>query len=388
MQLKKIIYIHQYFKTPKESGAIRSLHISKGMVDQGMYVDMITSHNKSNYELNIIDGVNVHFIPVNYSNKLTFVNRYFAFFSFVFAAIKLIQKLPKADLCYATSTPLTVGIIALWIKWINNIPYIFEVRDLWPEAPIQLGIIKSPILKYISILLEKTIYENSNKIVALSPGIEQGILQKYQKAKILVVPNLADIDYFGRSDTELQENKNFVIGYFGTFGLANHLEYILEIALECQKMKLSILFMLVGDGAKKNDLVQKATEMKLENVQILPHQNRTEIKSLLRKTDACVTSFLDIPILETNSPNKFFDGLAAGKLSIVNTKGWLRELVEKNECGIYYDPKKPETFPNLIGPFIKDKKLLESYQANGLRLAKSEFSKNKLAEQICSLILS
>ncbi len=351
-----------------------------------MHVDMITSHNKSSYELKTIDGIHVHYLPIKYSNKLTFTNRYFSFLKFVIVAIKLIYKLPKPDLCYATSTPLTIGIIALWLKWIKNISYIFEVRDLWPEAPIQLRIIKSPISKYIYRRLEKIIYRNANKIVALSPGIEHGILQKCPKAKIPIVPNMADINFYSGINIEPQENKKFTIGYFGTFGMANHLEYVLQIAFECQILKLPILFMLVGDGAKKKSLILKANKTKLKNIQFLPHQRREEIRVLLNKTDACFTSFLDIPILKTNSPNKFFDGLAAGKLSIINTKGWLRELVEKNECGFYFDPKKPEAFPALIKPFIEDKKLLESYKSNGLKLAKSEFSKDILVEKVCSLI--
>lgn len=356
------------------------------MVDRGMHVDMITSHNKSSYELQTINGIHVHYLPIKYSNKLTFINRYFSFFKFVFAALTLIHKLPKPDLCYATSTPLTVGIIALWLKWVNKISYIFEVRDLWPAAPIQLGIIKSPVAKYISARLEKIIYKNANNIIALSPGIQQGVLQKCPKAKILMVPNMADINFFNEINIEPQENKNFSIGYFGTFGMANHLEYVLRIAFESQILKLPILFVLVGDGAKKNSLILKANKMKLKNVQFLPHQRREEIRVLLNKTDACITSFLDIPILETNSPNKFFDGLAAGKLSIINTKGWLRELVEKNECGFYFDPKKPEAFPALIKSFIEDKKLLESYKSNCLKLAKSEFSKDILVGKVCSLI--
>ena len=400
--MNRVVYIHQYFKTPEEGGAIRSYHISKGMVDREIKIDMITSHNKRKYEKKIIDGIHVHYLPVNYSNELSSARRYIAFFKFVLAAVKLTQKLQKPDLCFATSTPLTVGMIALWLKWTKQIPYIFEVRDLWPEAPIQLGIIKSALIKHLSIKLEKVIYKNANRIVALSPGIEKGILNKCGKVKISMIPNMADIDFFYENPPEIHapppacrigraggHNKSeFIIGYFGAFGMANNLEYILDAAKECQKANLPVSFKLIGDGARKSAIELKAIQMNLDNIEILPHRNRFETRTLLEKVDACFTSFLTIPILETNSPNKFFDGLAAGKLSIVNTKGWLKELVEQNNCGFYTDPAKPEKFPLLIKPFIQDKKLLNSYQENALRLGKIKFSKKKLVHEICDLVLN
>ena len=108
----------------------------------------------------------------------------------------------------------------------------------------------------------------------------------------------------------------------------------------------------------------------------------------MAEVDACLTSFLDFPVLATNSPNKFFDGLAAGKLSIVNTKGWLKELSESNECGIYIDAEKPEEFPDLILPFLENNELLREYQLNSKRLAKEKFSKDMLSNEMCNLILS
>ncbi len=385
-KLKKVVYIHQYFKTPEEGGAIRSYYISKGMVDHGIEVELITSHNKARYEQKNIDGIRVHYLPIQYSNYYSFSKRYIAFFNFAFAAIKLSKKLPTPDLFYVTSTPLTVGIIALWVKWTKKIPYIFEVRDLWPEAPIQMGIIKSSLLKYLTIKLEKTIYKQAEKIIALSPGIEKGIINKFEKANISMIPNMADIDFFQKNSPEISVKKELVIGYFGTFGIANNLEYILDVAMECQKAKLPITYQLIGDGVRKKHIELKAIQMNLHNVDFLPHQNRSDIRDLLQQIDASFTCFLNIPILETNSPNKFFDGLASGKLNIVNTQGWLKELVEEKKCGFYTDPAKPENFPLLIEPFIRDKNLLKSYQKNSLQLGMTSFSKEKLVDEVCLLV--
>jgi glycosyltransferase involved in cell wall biosynthesis len=145
---------------------------------------------------------------------------------------------------------------------------------------------------------------------------------------------------------------------------------------------------LIGEGAQEDILKEMMSNLNLNNVEILPYQNRFEIKKSLEKVDACFTSFFKTPILETNSPNKFFDGLAASKLSIVNTKGWLKELVEQNSCGFYTDPSTPEKFPELIKQFVQNESLLRSYQENALRLAKDTFSKEALVDKAYNFILN
>lgn len=384
--MKKVIYIHQYFKIPEEGGALRSYHISRALVKRGIQVEMITSHNHPTYKFNVIDGVNVHYLPVKYSNDFAFKKRYKAFIIFAWRAIILICKLQKPDLVFATSTPLTVGIVALWLKLTKKIPYFFEVRDLWPEAPIQLKIIKSRFIQQIVKKLEYHIYKNSTRVIALSPGIEQGILNSYNKAKVSMIPNMADLVHFDQNRHSRNDKKEFAIGYFGAFGLANNIQFIINIIEECQRANLKIKFILVGDGSHKKKLLNAVSENK--NVTILPHKNRSEIKKQMAEVDACLTSFLDFPVLSKNSPNKFFDGLAAWKLSIVNTKGWLKELSESNKCGIYIDAEKPEAFPDLILPFLENNELLHEYQLNAKRLAKEKFSKDMLSNEMCNLILS
>ncbi|NJN25393.1 MAG: glycosyltransferase family 4 protein [Cyclobacteriaceae bacterium] len=214
--MKKILYIHQYFKTPEEGGALRSYHIACEMVRRGMQVEMITAYNGSKFRKAVVEGMVVYYLPVAYANDFSTWKRYFSFLKFAFAATKLASKVPDIKMVYASSTPLTVGLVAIWLRWKRKIPYVFEVRDLWPEAPIQLGFIRSPFLKDISTKLEIAIYKNAKHIVALSPGMASGVRKKFPTAKITVVPNMADVAFF---DFKTQKNKEAGHLRLGILGL-------------------------------------------------------------------------------------------------------------------------------------------------------------------------
>jgi len=390
-----ILYIHQYFKTPNEGGAIRSWYIAKGMLSAGHQVQIITAHNNSKYEQKLIDGLKVHYLPVSYCNNYGFFRRLFSFLFFAHKAYYLSRKFEDIDLAYITSTPLTVGLTALKLKKKKNIPYIFEVRDLWPEAPIQMGIIKSKIIKTISRKLESHIYKNAKKIVALSPGIEDFVKKMVPGKNVLLCPNMADCDFFNQYDPvsdSLKKEHNlggsFVISYFGAIGWVNALDYYLNLANVCMNKGLDIKFFIIGSGGQESRLIRKAEEMQLDNLFFIGHISKKELKKYLSITDAAYISFANYPILEYNSPNKFFDSLASGKLVVSNVKGWIREIIEDHSCGIYINPEKPEDFIPMITPIMKDSELLKKYQDNARNLAENSFERKKLVQELLTYIES
>lgn len=377
----KILYIHQYFKTQEEGGAVRSYYLAKGLVDHGYDVELITAHNNKEYKRKVIEGIIVHYLPVHYKNSFGFFRRVYAFLLFIFSALKLARQISSIDYCYASSTPLTVGLIALWLKKSKNIPYIFEVRDLWPEAPIQMGVIKNPLLKIFLKYLEKKIYREADKIVALSPGIRDGIVKLVPNKKVSLIPNMADCSLFRMEqkqpglEKKFAIHNNFVVTYFGAVGKVNHLEYFLSTAEVCQKAGFKITFLVAGKGSELPFIKKMARLKDLKNLHFLKYYNKFELKELLNVTDAVYISFAKHPVLETNSPNKFFDGLAAGKLIIVNTPGWLEEICGQHKCGFYADPENGEGFLQKIRPFLDDKGLLLNYQKNARNLAEFYFNK-------------
>ncbi|MFL5730668.1 MAG: glycosyltransferase family 4 protein [Cytophagaceae bacterium] len=388
----KILYIHQYFKTPEEGGAIRSWHLASALAKEGHQVEMITAQNKERYEQKIINGVRVHYLPVPYRNDFGFIRRIFSFQRFAKLAFRQAKEFRDADLCYVTSTPLLAGLVAIELKKKYGIPFFFEVRDLWPEAPIQMGIIKNSFFKSTLYRLEKKLYRQAEKMIALSPGIREGILKVAPDKEVALIPNMSDCHFFNPAEKHISVLKkygigenSFVISYTGSLGKANRLEFLLNIAEASQKENLSLHFIIAGEGAQKEFLKDEIKGRSLKNVLMLEKGNKDLMKEILEASDATYTSFDQIPILETNSPNKFFDSLASGKLSIVNTKGWLKELVEKNECGFYADPLNPQEFLEKLKPFMEDKALLKKYQQNARRLAEREFSVDLLSKRFIQL---
>ena len=389
---QRILYIHQYFKTPQEGGAIRSYYLAKGLVEKGFEVEMLTTHNESIYTKAEVDGIKVHYLPVNYSNDMGFVQRVWSFLKFVRLAKRYAKNIKNIDKAYITSTPLTVGLIGLWLKRKRQIPYIFEVRDLWPTAPIELGAIKGAPLKKYLYRLEKRIYLGAEKIVALSPGMRDWIKKVAPEQEIYMIPNMADCQFFKKElkDPKLVEfyhaERPFVITYLGSIGVTNHLEYFLDLALESNKQNLNIDFKVVGQGSQLSKIKLETYLRKLTNVQFIGHQNKEGVRRILNVTDATYVSFANIPVLATNSPNKMFDSLAAGKLTIVNSNGWTKDLVEQYKCGFYADPENPQEFIEKLKPFLTQKDLLESYKNNSRKIAEQLYSKRLQVEKLAKVL--
>lgn len=378
----RILYLHQYFKTPEEGGAIRSYYLSTALAKKGHDVEMITSHNNRAYEVKIIEGVRVHYLPVKYDAKYNTTRRIFSFLKFIWQAYRLALILGKFDLCYASSTPLTIGWIALKLNRKKGLPFYFEVRDLWPQAPIEMGVIKVPPLKKWLYKFELKLYKRADRIIALSPGIRDYIEKKVGSNKIRIVTNMSDCEFFNPQLKSVEIEKkykvedHFVITYFGAIGPVNQVENLIKIAIECKKKGLhKIHFQIVGKGPRKQELRRLIKTNKLDNVNLYNYTNKQGIKEILNVTDAVFTSFKKLDVLESTSPNKFFDGLAAGKIQIVNVDGWLRSLVESKRCGFYINPDKPSDFTELIVPFLQQKTRVLEFQRNSRKLAELYFSR-------------
>lgn len=177
-----------------------------------------------------------------------------------------------------------------------------------------------------------------------------------------------------------------LITYLGSIGKSNHLEFLLDIAQESKKQDLNIDFKIVGHGSQLSQVKLNAYLKKLSNVEFIGHQNKEGVRRILNVTDATYVSFANIPVLATNSPNKMFDSLASGKLTIVNSRGWTKELVEKYKCGFYADPNDPKEFLEKLKPFLNEKEKLEAYKNNAREIAEKLYSKRLQIEKLAKVL--
>lgn len=375
-----ILYIHQLFKTPAEGGGIRSWYLANALVKAGHAVQMISSHNEKEGS-EIIDGIQVHYVHIPYDNSFGFMRRLWAYGWFVLKARQVAKKIGTADLAYVMTTPLTTGFIATWIKRKLNIPYYFEVGDLWPDIPIEMGVIKNPALKKWLFSKEKEFYDQAEKVIALSPDIAANICTK-TATPVEVIPNMADTAFFKPTfrTEEISHEMPLKILYCGAHGRANHLEFLVEAARASQS--LPVRFTLMGAGSEKERMTQLATG--LTNITFLSHGSKEDVREQMASHDALYISFQNLPMLHTGSPNKFFDALAAGKMVVSNLGGWTANLIEAHELGFAYSGSNPEEFSHAIQPYFSLDNL-RSAQENAHRLS-ADYSLESLTTQVISSV--
>jgi glycosyltransferase involved in cell wall biosynthesis len=392
----KILYIHQYFKTPLEPGGTRSYWIAQELIKEGHNVTMLTTSSKidGKVEKKYIDGINVIYLKVPYNQKMSIFKRLISFFSFMFKSSFYSLKEKEVDLVIATSTPLTVGFPALILKKIKGVPFVFEVRDLWPEVPIQMGAINNKFIRNLAISYEKIIYKNARHIIALSPGMEKGVLKYEKQDKVSMIPNMAKIDEFYPREKNLQlisklglKKDSFKLIHFGSLGIANGIDSIIESAI-LLKNDLDVEFIFIGGGSTEEVIKAKCKNNGLNNIHFLGRYAMKKTSEIVNFCDVSLISFLDLPILYTNSPNKLFDSLSAGKPLILNSAGWTKDLVEEYECGFYVNPSNPEDLVEKINYFIKNKNKLVVMGNNSRSLAENKYDKTILCSQFLEVISS
>ncbi|MBC2676731.1 glycosyltransferase family 4 protein [Listeria booriae] len=331
----KAIYIHQYYQETK--GATRSYHFSKGLREANHDVTVITGLSETKIRK---DGAKIISTKTRYTQKMRFVKRIMAFVHFILWSMFYGLKERNPDIIIASSTPLTVGIIGVVLSKIKRCPFVFEVRDVWPDIPIELGFIRQKWLATLLKFLEKWIYKHASHIIVLSEPMKQNLMQKkVPPDKITVIENLSDTELAQQlkhshlDDTDIADffNHYFVVAHTGTMGYVNGVDYFAEIAKEAAKH--NIAFLLIGEGSEKQFLVDKIAEQKLDNIRVLGTRSKDEIYRILHHADVGAMTVINKPILWDNSANKFFDYLAIGLPVILNYQGWQNQVLEKYQAG-------------------------------------------------------
>lgn len=397
----RILYFHQYFNTPDMSGGTRSYEMARRLVAAGHEVHIITSWLKETDEktwfTTVEAGIHVHWFPNFYNNKMSYAERVRAFFRFAYHATKKGKSL-EADLVFATSTPLTIAIPAIFTARSLKVPMVFEVRDLWPELPIAMGALNNKLAQKLAYQLEDWAYKNSSSIVALSPGMKDGIVKTgYPKERVAIIPNSSDNELF-TIDPELAQKfrdkyewlrDRPLIVYTGTFGHINGVGYLVEVAEQLKQLNPEIRILLVGDGVEfeKVELLAKEKAVLNINLFMMKQMPKKQIPVVLNAATLCTALFIDKPEMRANSANKFFDALAASTPILINYGGWMVDLIQKNQCGLVTWNKSIDQAAKEIVALITDENRLNNYALNAKKLAMTQFNRDELAAQLNQVLM-
>ncbi|MFC1395851.1 glycosyltransferase family 4 protein [Acinetobacter junii] len=394
----KILYFHQHFSTPKGSAGIRSYAMAQSLIRNGHQVTMVcgsfgagqtglTQPFNKGMRRGMVDGIDIIEFELPYSNALSFLKRILIFFSFAFKSIK-VALTEQYDVVFATTTPLTAGIPGIFAKWFRRKPFVFEVRDLWPELPKAMGVIKNPIVLWMMSVLEWTSYHSADRLVGLSPGIVNGIIKRgIAPEKVASIPNGCDLDIFASEHQawrpEGVQPTDLMAIFTGTHGLANGLNAVLDAAAELKKrQRTDIKLVLVGDGMQKKALLERATELKLDNVIFHDPVNKAKLAGLMASADIGLQILANVPAFYYGtSPNKFFDYISAGLPVLNNYPGWLAELINKEQCGFAVPPENPQAFADALEQAANQREKLIEMGRNGQQVAREQFNRSILSQK-------
>ena len=389
-----ILYFYQFFTTPKGSYGTRVYEFTKNWVERGHKVIVITSpYAKSDVratkflETQLIDGITLKIINVSINNKHSFTRRIYSFLVYTFFSIFYALTL-KCDLVIASSGPITVGVPGLIAKIFRRKKFVFEVRDIWPEGPIELGILKNKFIQKMSYAFEKKCYKSSSLVVTLSPGMKSNITGRFPKTNAISVTNSANIKLFSSPKEIITHpqlvGKKFAI-YTGNIGMVNNSELLYRTAKKLREEgRDDIVILLIGDGQQKEEIIKKSEG--LNTILFLELMPKVELVNYVKNALVSIIPLNDTPILSTSSPNKLFESMAAAIPVIQTTNGWIKKMLQESQSGFTVSPtKEDELFDKLV--FLADNEIeAEEIGKRGLEFARRNFDKNILSERMIKAI--
>jgi lipopolysaccharide/colanic/teichoic acid biosynthesis glycosyltransferase/glycosyltransferase involved in cell wall biosynthesis len=403
-----VLYFHQHFSTPDGSSGTRSYEISKRLLQSGHQVTMVcgaAALSRSGLSgpflkgrrSGSVDGISVIELELPYSNYQSFLERSWTFLRFAFRSVLLALRLDY-DVAFATSTPLTAALPGIAARWLRRKPFVFEVRDLWPELPRAMGVIRNPLVLKLMDWLEFAAYRSANFCIALSPGIAQGILRRgVPESRVVTAPNGCDLNLFAPDVAQpLPEIQGlppdaFVAALTGAHGVANGLGSVLDVAAELRlRGRNDIVFVFIGDGKEKPALIERAHREKLDNCLFVdPMPKKALAQFLCRRANVGLMILANVPAFYYGtSPNKFFDYLASSLPVLVNYPGWMAEMVTAQGAGVVVPPQDRAAFADALMQMADARAATAAMGLRGRNFAQREFSRAELAQRCVAVLES
>ncbi|MFC7277818.1 glycosyltransferase family 4 protein [Paractinoplanes rhizophilus] len=369
-------------------GATRSYEFARRLVERGHQVHMIAGDpDTRRARISTESGIVVHWLPVPYDNTMSYRSRLWSFLGFVCRSAIVAGRL-RHDLVFATSTPLTVAIPGAYAARRRRVPMVLEVRDVWPELPIAVGALRSPVTRWAAHRLEAWAYRRAAHVIALSPGMAASIRRRFPRVPVTVVPNSSDRALFAGADRAGEELRRStpwlrdrpLVLYAGSLGLANGVDYLARMAARLADTDPDVRIAILGDGRMRNEIRDLATGLGVldRNFFMLGAVSKAEVVAFFGACDLATSMFVDIRELGDNSPNKVFDAFAAGRPVAVNHGGWIAELLAETGAGLVLPPGDPEAAAGAVSAFLRDPAAVKAARAAASDLARDRFDRDVL----------
>ena len=397
----RIVYLHQYFSTPSMPGGARSYQMARRLAAMGHEVIMVTSDQhpaadapawRESHEA----GIRVLWAAVPYDNVMSYAARIKAFLVFAWRAARKAAEL-RGDVVFATSTPLTIALPAVYAASRAKCPMVFEVRDLWPAVPIAIGAIRNPLLKAATRWLERFAYRNAAQIVALAPGMAANIVATgYPAEHVTVIPNGCDLDVFGGEamGRSLRDRHSWLGGrpllvFAGTFGLVNGMDYLARLAASIGKIDADVRIVGVGIGRELAATKTLAEQLGVlgNNLFLVGQQPKAEVAGWLQAADMTIALFTGPDIVWRDAvQNKFFDSLAAGKPVANNFEGWQAKIAAEAGAGLILSRTDHDAAARDVVRALRDPDWLRAASVAAGKLARTRFNRDALAVQLAEVL--
>ena len=370
----KILYVSQYFPPEMGAPAARAAELTHHWAQAGHDVSVLTGfpnhptgvvpqewrarlrrltyHDK----VNTVDVFRTWLWPLPNRKAHERMRNYASFF--LSAALRGLT-LPRPDVIIATSPQLLVALAGWWLSFARQVPFVFEVRDLWPESLTAVGLgNEDSLLHHALAAIAGFLYERADRIVVVTPAFREHLIRQWwvPEEKIAIVENGVETDMFSPQTPatdralrrQLGAESKFLVCYVGTMGMAHGLETLLDAADQLQQQNPSVLFLLVGEGAEKQRIKALAQARGLANVRFLDQQPREKIPAFISASDACLVLLKKTDVFKTVIPTKMLEFMSCARPVIVGVDGQAREIVEAAEAGLAIDPENASALTQAI----------------------------------------
>jgi glycosyltransferase involved in cell wall biosynthesis len=399
----RVTFLTHYFPPEVGPAQVRLFELAKRLIGTGETVTVVTGF--PNYPTGAIapgyggkmfmedhvDGIRVLRTWVFATRGRGFLSRIVNYLSFPVFSLLAIRKLGRTDVIYVQSPPLFTGLAALWFARLKRAPFIFNVSDIWPQSAVELGVLRNRFAIRISEMLERHIYRRAARITVPTPGIlERLVARGVPREKLFLLTNGVDTAAYqvGAPDLELASRLGLdghkVFMYAGLHGLAQGLDVILEAAKLTRNP--DILYVLVGDGAEKAELVAKAEAEGIANVRFLPIQPTSTLPAVLNLAYATIIPLRRLELFKAALPSKLFDSMAAGRPIVAPLWGEAAALVEAAACGVVVEPEDARAVQRAVETLAADPALAHRLGEQGRRYVVEHFDRDDIAARLAKLL--